>query len=136
MRERRARPALQDVTIKANFFLTFIIVTNQSLILWMEAPPAAVSVLSCPPPQVVPLHIKAASVFSGRIIKKEDDSFQNLVAEMTSHFADKKPGATDVLVGGLYAVQEDEDFHRSDALHSGPGLMQFAVVTGLFPAAG
>lgn len=65
------------------------------------------------PPQVVPLYIKAASVFSGRIIK-EDDSFQNMVAEMTSHFADKKAGATDVLVGGLYAVQEDEDFHRSD----------------------
>lgn len=66
------------------------------------------------PPQVVPLYIKAASVFSGRIIQK-DDSFQNLAADMTSHFAEKKPGASEVLVGGLYAVQEDEDFHRSDS---------------------
>lgn len=62
----------------------------------------------------MPLYIKAASVFCGRIVRKEDAGFQNMVAEMTSYYADKKPGAKEVLDGGLYAVQEDEDFHRSD----------------------
>lgn len=62
----------------------------------------------------MPLYIKAASVFYGLIVRKEDTGFQNMVAEMTSYYADKKPGATEVLEGGLYAVQEDEDFHRSE----------------------
>ncbi|XP_070829066.1 putative ATP-dependent RNA helicase TDRD12 [Chaetodon trifascialis] len=61
---------------------------------------------------VVPLHVEAASVFYGRIVGKEDGSFQNMVSEMTSYYADKKPGAKEVLEGGLYAVQEDEVFHR------------------------
>lgn len=33
---------------------------------------------------------------------------------MTSYYADKQPGAKEVLEGGLYAVQEDEVYHRSD----------------------
>ncbi|XP_076588920.1 putative ATP-dependent RNA helicase TDRD12 [Chaetodon auriga] len=61
---------------------------------------------------VVPLHVKAASVFYGRIVRKDDGGFQNMVSEMTSYYADKKPGAKEVLEGGLYAVQEDEVFHR------------------------
>nr|XP_019969395.1 PREDICTED: putative ATP-dependent RNA helicase TDRD12 [Paralichthys olivaceus] len=31
---------------------------------------------------------------------------------MASYYADKKPGATELLEGGLYAVQEDNFFHR------------------------
>lgn len=62
----------------------------------------------------MPLYIKTASVFCGRIIRKEDAGFQSMASEMTSYYADKKPGATEVLEGGLYAVQEDGVFHRSD----------------------
>ncbi len=62
----------------------------------------------------MPLYIKTASVFYGRIVRKEDGGFQRMASEMTSYYADKKPGATEVLEGGLYAVQEDEVFHRSD----------------------
>ncbi|KAM9351967.1 putative ATP-dependent RNA helicase TDRD12 [Symphorus nematophorus] len=62
--------------------------------------------------EVVPLYIKSASVFYGRIVKKEDGGFQSMVSEMTSYYANKKPGAKEFLEGGLYAVQEDEVFHR------------------------
>lgn len=62
----------------------------------------------------MPLYIKTASVFYGRILWKEVKDFQSMVSEMTSYYADKKPGAMDILEGGLYAVQEGEVFHRSD----------------------
>ncbi|XP_037622451.1 putative ATP-dependent RNA helicase TDRD12 isoform X4 [Sebastes umbrosus] len=61
--------------------------------------------------EVVPLYIKTASVFYGRIVQK-DGGFQSMASEMTSYYADKKPGAEEMLEGGLYAVQEDEVFHR------------------------
>ena len=64
--------------------------------------------------QVVPLYIKTASVFYGRIVGKEDRGFDGLVSEMAFYYADKRPRATEVLEGGLYAVQEDDVFHRSD----------------------
>lgn len=64
--------------------------------------------------QVVPLYVKTASMFYGRIVRKEDGGFQNMVSDMTSYYADKRPGAQEVLEGGLYAVQEDEVYHRSD----------------------
>lgn len=66
--------------------------------------------------QVVPLYIKTASVFYGRIVRKEDRGFDDLASEMASYYADKKPGAKGVLEGGLYAVQEDNVFHRSDII--------------------
>ncbi|XP_030586449.1 putative ATP-dependent RNA helicase TDRD12 isoform X2 [Archocentrus centrarchus] len=62
--------------------------------------------------EVVPLYIKTASVFYGRIIRKEDGSFEKMASEMASYYADKKPGAKELLEGGLYAVQEDDVFHR------------------------
>uniref|UniRef100_A0A3B5A112 RNA helicase n=1 Tax=Stegastes partitus TaxID=144197 RepID=A0A3B5A112_9TELE len=62
--------------------------------------------------QVVPLYIKTASVFYGRIVKKEDRRFDIMSSEMASYYADKKPGAKELLEGGLYAVQEEEVFHR------------------------
>ncbi|TKS73791.1 putative ATP-dependent RNA helicase TDRD12 [Collichthys lucidus] len=61
---------------------------------------------------VMPLYIKTASVFYGRILWKEVEDFQSMVSEMTSYYADKKLGAMDILEGGLYAVQEGEVFHR------------------------
>uniref|UniRef100_A0A3P8T9Q8 RNA helicase n=1 Tax=Amphiprion percula TaxID=161767 RepID=A0A3P8T9Q8_AMPPE len=62
--------------------------------------------------EVVPLYIKTASVFYGRIVKKEDSRFDIMSSEMTSYYADKKPLAKELLEGGLYAVQEDNVFHR------------------------
>ncbi|KAF7644955.1 hypothetical protein LDENG_00213080 [Lucifuga dentata] len=52
--------------------------------------------------EVLPLYIKTASVFYGHIV------------EMASYIADKKPGAKEVLQGELYAVQEEEVFHRME----------------------
>ncbi|XP_032378783.1 putative ATP-dependent RNA helicase TDRD12 [Etheostoma spectabile] len=62
--------------------------------------------------EVVPIYIKTASVFYGRIVQKEDGGFRSMASEMTSYYADKKPRVHEVLEGGLYAVQEDEVFHR------------------------
>uniref|UniRef100_A0A3Q3A4F7 RNA helicase n=1 Tax=Kryptolebias marmoratus TaxID=37003 RepID=A0A3Q3A4F7_KRYMA len=54
------------------------------------------------------------SVFFGRMVKKDDKCFDIMASEMVSYYADKKPGAKELLEGCLYAVQEDEVFHRSD----------------------
>uniref|UniRef100_A0A3Q3EIQ7 RNA helicase n=1 Tax=Labrus bergylta TaxID=56723 RepID=A0A3Q3EIQ7_9LABR len=62
--------------------------------------------------EVVPLYIKTASVFYGCIIRKEEGGFHSLLSEMTSYYADKKPGAKELLEGELYAVEEDEVFYR------------------------
>ncbi|XP_067349996.1 putative ATP-dependent RNA helicase TDRD12 [Channa argus] len=66
--------------------------------------------------EVVPLHIKTASVFYGRIAKKGDSGFDNMLSEMASYYRDKKPGAEDFVEGGLYAVQEGDIFHRVKVL--------------------
>ncbi|XP_034540637.1 uncharacterized protein tdrd12 isoform X2 [Notolabrus celidotus] len=62
--------------------------------------------------EVMPLYIKTASVFYGCIIRREEGGFQSLMSEMTSYYADKKPGVKELLEGGLYAVQEDQMIHR------------------------
>ncbi|XP_013884583.1 putative ATP-dependent RNA helicase TDRD12 isoform X2 [Austrofundulus limnaeus] len=62
--------------------------------------------------EVVPLFIKSASVFSGRMVRKDDKCFNLMASGMASYYADKKPGATELLEGCLYAVQEDDVFHR------------------------
>ncbi|XP_019712491.1 putative ATP-dependent RNA helicase TDRD12 isoform X2 [Hippocampus comes] len=66
--------------------------------------------------EVLPLHIKTASVFYGRIIQKEDNVFDSMVADMTSYYADSKPCPEEVLQGGLYAVQDNDNFHRVKVL--------------------
>uniref|UniRef100_A0AAQ4RR81 RNA helicase n=1 Tax=Gasterosteus aculeatus aculeatus TaxID=481459 RepID=A0AAQ4RR81_GASAC len=66
--------------------------------------------------EVLPLHVKTASVFYGRLVEEGGGGFQSLAAEMSAFYADKKPGAEEVLQGGLYAVQEHEVFHRSVVL--------------------
>ncbi|XP_041854069.1 putative ATP-dependent RNA helicase TDRD12 isoform X2 [Melanotaenia boesemani] len=62
--------------------------------------------------EVVPLYIKTASVFYGRLVRKEDMRFDMMASEMVDYYADKKPGAKELLEGSLYAVQEDKFFHR------------------------
>ncbi|XP_051916178.1 putative ATP-dependent RNA helicase TDRD12 isoform X2 [Hippocampus zosterae] len=66
--------------------------------------------------EVLPLHVKTASVFYGRIIQKEDNVFDSMVADMTSYYADSKPCPEEVLQGGLYAVQDNYNFYRVKVL--------------------
>ncbi|XP_077371958.1 putative ATP-dependent RNA helicase TDRD12 isoform X2 [Festucalex cinctus] len=66
--------------------------------------------------EVLPLHIKTASVFYGRIIQKENDVFDSMMADITSYYADHKPCPEEVLQGGLYAVQDNHNFHRVKVL--------------------
>uniref|UniRef100_A0A3B4BI68 RNA helicase n=1 Tax=Periophthalmus magnuspinnatus TaxID=409849 RepID=A0A3B4BI68_9GOBI len=65
--------------------------------------------------EVVPLFIKTASVFYGRMVSKETN-FESIAAEITAFYSDKKQVATEVTEGALYAVQEDDIFHRVKVL--------------------
>jgi len=47
------------------------------------------------------------------MVRKQDRSFDEMTSEMASYYADKKPGAKELVEGGLYALQEDELFYRS-----------------------
>lgn len=51
-------------------------------------------------------------MFCGRLVRKEDREFDEMVSGMASYYADKKPEARDLQEGGLYAVQEEDFFHR------------------------
>uniref|UniRef100_A0A8C8IWU4 RNA helicase n=1 Tax=Oncorhynchus tshawytscha TaxID=74940 RepID=A0A8C8IWU4_ONCTS len=62
--------------------------------------------------KVLPLFIKTASVYYGRIVSKKEDRYESLAAAMTTYYAAEKLGAKEVLEGGLYGVQEDEVYHR------------------------
>lgn len=67
--------------------------------------------------------MKTASVFYGRMIRKElDRDFENMVAELAAHYAEKQPAARRVEEGGLYVVQEDAEFHRWEVKRSSCGL--------------
>ncbi|XP_077425184.1 putative ATP-dependent RNA helicase TDRD12 isoform X2 [Vanacampus margaritifer] len=66
--------------------------------------------------EVLPLHIKTASVFYGRIIQKDDDVFDCMMADISSYYADRMPCPDEVLQGGLYAVQDNHNFHRVKVL--------------------
>ncbi|XP_061620973.1 putative ATP-dependent RNA helicase TDRD12 isoform X2 [Phyllopteryx taeniolatus] len=66
--------------------------------------------------EVLPLYVKTASVFCGRIIREEDAVFDCMVADMMSYYADRQLFSEEVQEGGLYAVQEDQDFHRVKVL--------------------
>ncbi|KAM6926635.1 putative ATP-dependent RNA helicase TDRD12 [Lycodopsis pacificus] len=66
--------------------------------------------------EVVPLYIKTASVFYGRVVQEDGGGFCSVASEMTAFYADGKPGAEEVLEGGFYAVQEDQVFHRVKVL--------------------
>ncbi|XP_029951623.1 putative ATP-dependent RNA helicase TDRD12 [Salarias fasciatus] len=70
--------------------------------------------------EVLPLYVKTASVFLGRIVGASEEDFQRLSSEMACYYADRKPGASELLEGGLYAVQEDKLFHRVKVLRLSP----------------
>ncbi|XP_047239557.1 putative ATP-dependent RNA helicase TDRD12 isoform X4 [Girardinichthys multiradiatus] len=62
--------------------------------------------------EVLPLYIKTASVYYGRLVRQNHEEFESMASEMFSYYADKKPGAKELLEGALYAVQEEGIFHR------------------------
>uniref|UniRef100_W5L317 RNA helicase n=1 Tax=Astyanax mexicanus TaxID=7994 RepID=W5L317_ASTMX len=62
--------------------------------------------------QVLPLYIKSANVYYGRIVSQKQDQFKDLAAEMNSHYTEERVFAKDVVKGGLYAVHEEEEYHR------------------------
>ncbi|XP_062317020.1 putative ATP-dependent RNA helicase TDRD12 [Osmerus eperlanus] len=61
---------------------------------------------------VLPLYIKTASQYCGRIVSGIDDCYESLAANMAAHYATEKLMAVEVLEGGLYCVQEEETYHR------------------------
>ncbi|XP_017340230.2 putative ATP-dependent RNA helicase TDRD12 [Ictalurus punctatus] len=61
---------------------------------------------------VLPLYIKTASVYYGRILDQKENGYEKLAAEMKSHYAKERLCATHVVEGGFYALQEDDVYHR------------------------
>ncbi|XP_075884804.1 putative ATP-dependent RNA helicase TDRD12 isoform X2 [Nelusetta ayraudi] len=68
------------------------------------------------PVEVLPLHVKTASVFCGRIVRQDDAAFREMVAEMTAFYSDNKPVAKELVEGRLYAVLLEEEVHRVKVL--------------------
>lgn len=62
--------------------------------------------------QVVPLHIKTASVFCGRIVRQDDAAFREMAAQMTAFYSDNKPVAKELVEGRLYGLVLEEEVHR------------------------
>ncbi|KAK2834813.1 hypothetical protein Q7C36_015514 [Tachysurus vachellii] len=61
---------------------------------------------------VLPLYIKTANVYYGRIVDQKENSYEKLVAEMKSHYAKERLCAKEVVEGGFYGVQEEDEYHR------------------------
>ncbi|KAF7702010.1 hypothetical protein HF521_001293 [Silurus meridionalis] len=61
---------------------------------------------------VLPLYIKTASVYYGRIVDQKENGYEKLAAAMKSHYAKERLCAKEVIEGGFYAVQEDDVYHR------------------------
>lgn len=76
-----------------------------------DTPPLPPLQLRCVP-QVLPLHVKTASVFCGRIVRQDDAVFREMAAEMMAFYSDNKPVAKELVEGRLYAVLLEEEVHR------------------------
>ncbi|XP_026095350.1 putative ATP-dependent RNA helicase TDRD12 [Carassius auratus] len=61
---------------------------------------------------VLPLCIKSANVYSGRIVSQKEDRYETLAAEMNAHYASERLCAVQVLKGELYAIQEENIYNR------------------------
>uniref|UniRef100_A0A3Q2CDJ8 RNA helicase n=1 Tax=Cyprinodon variegatus TaxID=28743 RepID=A0A3Q2CDJ8_CYPVA len=49
--------------------------------------------------EVLPLYIKTASVYYGRLVNSSDEGFESMASEINSYYADTKPGAKELLQG-------------------------------------
>ncbi|XP_061078515.1 putative ATP-dependent RNA helicase TDRD12 [Conger conger] len=61
---------------------------------------------------VVPLYIKNASCYYGRIVSRKEGSYESLAAEMVEYYATEKFNAKEVVEGGIYGILEDGVYHR------------------------
>lgn len=62
--------------------------------------------------KVLPLYIKSANVYYGRIVNQKEDHYKTFAAKLNSHYAKEKRCAKEVVEGGIYAVQEEDVYHR------------------------
>ncbi|XP_073687782.1 putative ATP-dependent RNA helicase TDRD12 [Garra rufa] len=82
---------------------------------------------------VLPLCIKSANVYSGRIVRQKDDPYEALAAQMNSHYASERRCAVEVLKGELYAVQEENIYNRVRVIEvPEKGEQLFSSVTACF----
>ncbi|XP_043083443.1 putative ATP-dependent RNA helicase TDRD12 [Puntigrus tetrazona] len=82
---------------------------------------------------VLPLCIKSANVYSGRIVSQKEDVFESLAAQMNAHYSVEKRCAVEVLKGGLYAVQEENIYNRVRVIEvPEKGEQLFSSVTACF----
>ncbi|XP_064168547.1 putative ATP-dependent RNA helicase TDRD12 isoform X2 [Anguilla rostrata] len=65
---------------------------------------------------VLPLYIKNASCYYGRIVSRKEGSYESLAAEMMEYYASEKFNAKDVVEGGIYGIQEEGVYHRVQVL--------------------
>lgn len=66
----------------------------------------------CRVSQVVPLHVKTASVYCGRIVRQDDVAFREMAAKMKAYYSDNKPVAKELVEGRLYGLVLEEEVHR------------------------
>ncbi|XP_051739490.1 putative ATP-dependent RNA helicase TDRD12 isoform X1 [Ctenopharyngodon idella] len=82
---------------------------------------------------VLPLLIKTANVYSGRIVSQKDDSYEALAAQMNAHYAGERRCAVEVLKGELYAIQEESVYNRVRVMEvPDKGEQLFSSVTACF----
>lgn len=61
---------------------------------------------------MLPLYIKTANVYYGRIVDQKENGYEKLAAEMKSHYAKERLCAKEIVEGDFYAVQEEDVYHR------------------------
>ncbi|XP_066525360.1 putative ATP-dependent RNA helicase TDRD12 isoform X2 [Hoplias malabaricus] len=82
---------------------------------------------------VLPLYIKSANVYYGRIVNQKEDSYKTFAAELNSHYAKGRLHAKEVVVGGVYAVQQADEYHRVCVINiPDKGNQLFSSVTAHF----
>ncbi|XP_059402519.1 putative ATP-dependent RNA helicase TDRD12 [Carassius carassius] len=82
---------------------------------------------------VLPLCIKSANVYSGRIVSQKEDCYETLAAEMNAHYASERRCAVQVLKGELYAIQEENIYNRVCVMElPEKGEQLFSSVTACF----
>ncbi|XP_076155268.1 putative ATP-dependent RNA helicase TDRD12 [Alosa pseudoharengus] len=61
---------------------------------------------------VVPLFIKSATVYYGRLVHPDETGFDELSAQVATHYATGLRWASEVVEGELYAIQQEDKYHR------------------------
>ncbi|XP_066568663.1 putative ATP-dependent RNA helicase TDRD12 [Amia ocellicauda] len=61
---------------------------------------------------VLPLYIKNASCFFGRIVNRKGDCYESLAVEMAEYYESHKVNAKVLETGELYGIQEESAYHR------------------------